>query len=153
MKNYINLDGQQTELTDEQVEQLKGILGMNKISLAEIPAGETFKIGQHEFVVLEQSGDTTAVILREPLGEKTAFGKNNNYDGSAVDKTCDRFGVQIAKIVGQENLVVVGNAFQHRKAQAFFRNQVRLALRLHQQRQLQQRQQRRSSVLVECLTE
>ena len=105
MKNYINICGQQIELTAEQVEQLRGILGKADIRLADIPAGETFKLGDHEMIVLEQSGDTTAVIRRELLVENMVFGKNNRYEGSNVDAECNKFADEIAAIVGAENLV------------------------------------------------
>ena len=105
MKNYINICGQQIELTAEQVKQLRGILGKADIRLADIPAGETFKLGDHEMIVLEQSGDTTAVIRKELLVDSVVFGKNNRYEGSNVDAECNKFADEIAAIVGAENLV------------------------------------------------
>jgi len=105
MKNYINICGQQIELTAEQVDQLRETLGVSSIRLADIAVAGTFKIGKHEFVVLEQSGDTTAVIRKELLVDSMAFGKNNNYDGSAVDAECGKFADEISAIVGAENLV------------------------------------------------
>ena len=52
MKNYISINNQKIELTDEQVEKLKGSFNLPATKLADIPAGETFKIGTYEFVVL-----------------------------------------------------------------------------------------------------
>ena len=105
MKNYINICGQQIELTAEQVKQLLGILGKADIRLSDIPAGEAFKLGDHEMIVLEQSGDTTAVIRKELLVDSVVFGKNNRYEGSNVDAECNKFADEIAAIVGAENLV------------------------------------------------
>jgi len=105
MENYINICGQRIELTAEQVEQLKGSLGLNQTRLADIAVKDTFKIGQHEFVVLEHSGDTTAVIRKDLLGERTAFGENNNYAGSHVDEICNQFATEIEAVIGKENLV------------------------------------------------
>ena len=105
MKNYINICGQQIELTAEQVEQLRGILGKADIRLSDIPAGETFKLGDHEMIVLEQSGDTTAVIRKELLVDSVVFGKNNRYEGSNADLECGKFADEIAAMVGAENLV------------------------------------------------
>ena len=105
MNNYINICGQQIELTAEQVKQLRGILGKADIRLSDIPTGETFKLGDHEMIVLEQSGDTTAVIRRELLMDSMVFGKNNRYEGSNVDAECNKFADEIAAIVGAENLV------------------------------------------------
>ena len=103
MKNYICINNQKIELSDEQVEKLKGSFNLQCIKLADVPVGETFKIGKHEFIVLEHSGDTTAVILKNLLKEQR-YGDNNNYNGSDVDKTCVEFANKIAAIVGEENL-------------------------------------------------
>lgn len=105
MKNYISVNGQQIELTEEQVAKICEAQGQEKIKLADIPEGETFKIGVHEFVVLEHSGDTTAVIRKELLGEDMEFGSNNNFSGSYVAAKCDEFANEIAGIVGEENLI------------------------------------------------
>lgn len=105
MENYINICGQRIELTAEQVEQLKGKLCLSQTRLEDIAVANTFKIGQHEFVVLEHLGDTTAVIRKDFLGKRTAFGENNNYAGSYVDKICNQFGAEIEAVIGKENLV------------------------------------------------
>lgn len=109
MENYIKICGQQIELTAEQVEQLRESLGLNKAlnetRLSDIPVGETFKVGTYEMIVLEHSGDTTAVIRKELLVDSMVFGKNNRYDGSTVDKECGKFADEIAAVVGAENLV------------------------------------------------
>ena len=73
--------------------------------LSDIPAGEIIKIGKYEFVVLEQMGTETAVILKNLLEEEMTFGSSNHYNGSNVDKACCEFESMIAGIVGEENLV------------------------------------------------
>lgn len=67
--------------------------------------GEAFKLGKHEFVVLEHGKDTTSVIYKDLLLQSKKFGGNNNFDGSYVDKECQKFADEIAGIVGAENLV------------------------------------------------
>ena len=105
MKNYISINNQKIELTEEQVRQISEAYNQGNIKLADVPAGELVKIGKHEFIVLEQSGDTTALIRKDllPTGEK--FGSNNNFDGSYVDGVCKKFAEEIASIVGKKNLV------------------------------------------------
>ena len=103
MKNYISINDQKIELTDEQVEKLKGSFNLPCVKLADLPVGETFKVGSREFVVLEHSGDTTAVILKDLLTDQK-FGTNNNYDGSCVDATCQKFADEIEAAVGKDNL-------------------------------------------------
>lgn len=105
MKNYICFNGKKIELSTNQVAEMKKSLGIAEVRLSDIPKGETFKIGEHEFIVLEQSGDTTAVILKELLHDCKEFGKNNNYMNSYVDDICNDFGNKIADIVGADNLI------------------------------------------------
>ena len=103
MKNYISINDQIIALTDEQVEKLRYSFNMPCVKLADVPEGETFKVGNHEMVVLEHSGDTTAVILKDLLSDQK-FGNNNNYAGSNVDKTCSKFAEKVEAIVGKDNL-------------------------------------------------
>lgn len=106
MKNFISVNGKVRELTDEQVNRILSEMKDKKknIPLSEIAVGETFEIGEHEFIVLEQSGDTTAVIRKEPLPD-SRFGDTNNYMGSDVDAVCGKFAVDITSIVEMENIV------------------------------------------------
>lgn len=109
--NYIRIHDQQIELTDEQAEAIAttlrewGRMEREKKMLSDIPAGETFKIGKYEFVVLEQMGTETAVILKNLLEEEVTFGSSNHYKDSNVDDACCKFESLIAAIVGEENLV------------------------------------------------
>ena len=99
------LEGKKIDLTNDQVLKIKENFCFGDIQLSSLKEGETFKIGTYEFFVLEQSGDTATVILKEPLYDSKEFGRNNNYDGSDVDKLCVEFGKTIEKLVGKENLI------------------------------------------------
>ena len=101
MENYISLNGKKIKLTDEQVEEITKSFGAEQIRLSDIPAGDTFKIGQDEFIVLEQSNDTTAVIFKNLKYECEEFGTNNNYENSNVDKLCN----QLVECFGVDGLV------------------------------------------------
>ena len=103
--NYIKIGNTKIELTEEQINEIKEQFGIEKVVLSSIEQGGTFKIGKHEFFVLEQSGDTTAVILKDLLHREVQFGNNNNYDGSDVDKLCNEFATEISKCCGEENLI------------------------------------------------
>lgn len=106
-KNYIMLNGNKIDLTEEQVKQIYKNCAINNKKLSDIAVGDTFKIGDYEFIVLEHSKETTAVILKELLENSMKFGKNNNF----ADKNCivrarlNDFGAEIEKIVGKHNLV------------------------------------------------
>lgn len=104
MKHFIQVFGRQIELTEEQAKALQEQYAPPSVKLAEVQAGETFLIGPHEFVVLEQFGDSAAVILKGLLHESMAFGGNNNFDDSAVDEACGKFADEIAGIIGAENI-------------------------------------------------
>ncbi len=105
MKNYIKINNQKIELTDEQVRKIQQSFGIKQTKLADISVGETFKIGKNEFIVLEHSKNTTAVILKYLLFENKEFGKDNNYQNSNVDNLCNDFANEISMIVGAENLI------------------------------------------------
>ena len=110
MKNYINFEGKKIALTDEQIEQLRAVVSAKipdaDTTLESIAIGETFKLGEYEFIALERIGDDeTAVILKDLLFERERFGDNNDYSVSNVDRLCIDFGKKIKAIVGEENLV------------------------------------------------
>ena len=106
MNDYICINNQKIELTGEQVAKLRESLGISNTRLSEVAVGETFKIGEHEFVVLEHSGDTTAVIYKGLLYESVEFGSNNNYDGSNIDAILKEFTSKLIDLVGDANIAV-----------------------------------------------
>ena len=105
MENYLKINGQKIELTEEQARQIAEAYGVRQKQLSEIPVGETVKIGGHEMIVLEQKGDTTALIRKDVLPEKMAFGSTNNYIGSNAQKACEAFADELAAAIGEENIV------------------------------------------------
>ena len=107
MSDYIVIQGQKIELTQDMAEEIQKMIcpPEEKRPLAEIAEGETFKIGGYEFIVLEQTGDTTAVILKELYGKKTQFGESNNFSGSTVDGICEKFADELAKLIGSDALI------------------------------------------------
>lgn len=105
MTNYISINGQKIELTVEQAKQIAAAHNRS-VRLCAVSAGEVVKIGEHEMIVLEQSGDTTALIRKDLLPTNEKFGTSNNYDGSYVDGVCNKFAEQIASIVGEKHLVL-----------------------------------------------
>ena len=104
MKNYICINDQKVELTQEQAEQIRASFGLPEAQLKDLAPGDTFKIGTHEFIVLEQTVDTTAIIRKELLPNQ-AFGSSNNFGSSAAGETCYRFAAELAAIIGAENIV------------------------------------------------
>lgn len=107
MKNYIYINGQQIELTEEQVQQIMESYRIQQKQLAEYAVGDAVKIGNFEMVVLEQLDGQTALILKGMYGEDSAFGEeNNNYNGSYVDLRCQQFAQELSEVVGWDNIVL-----------------------------------------------
>ena len=105
MENYIKLNGKKIELNETQVEEIKRSFGIGARKLSEIPEGETFRIGDYEMAVLEQLDGHTVVIKNDKYGPDIHFGRNNNYDGSDADEICNKFGDEIAEIIGADNML------------------------------------------------
>ncbi len=106
--NYLTLNGKRIDLTDEQVKEIEKTFNFNRIKVSEVAVGDTFKIGEYEFIVLEHSSDTTAIILKDLLPETSEFGKNNNFadDECVVKEKLTKFAGEIESIVGEDNLVL-----------------------------------------------
>ena len=105
MENYLVLNGTKIELTESQVQEIKDRFGSKLVKLSKFKPGEIVRIGGYEFIVLEHSGDTTAVIMKDLLNERVTFGKNNNYDGSNVDDICNKFAKTMIEAVGDDNVI------------------------------------------------
>ena len=110
MNNYICLNGNKVELTDEQVAKLLGrIVGEGERPvrmLSDIPVGGVFKIGEREFIVLERTDYGTAVLLKDLYVDDVEFGENNNFDGSNVDRICGEFAAELEGLIGEDSLLL-----------------------------------------------
>lgn len=104
MKNFIQINGRQIELTEEQAAQLAETYGAKPTALCDIPVGQTFFVGGHEFVVLEHKEQGTAAILKGLLDDM-AFGDTNNFDNSDVNERCRDFAEELESAFGGDILV------------------------------------------------
>ena len=107
MENYLMVNGQKIPLTEEQVAQITG--GQEKkeekVALEKLNPGDVFRIGSCEFLVLEQTGNATAVIKKDFLVAEAEFGENNNYAESPIRAACEEFAAGIAQEIGDENIL------------------------------------------------
>lgn len=103
--NYIMINGQRVDLTEEQVKEIRKSFGITDKNLKDVKVGGLCKLGPFEFIVLDRSEETTAVTLKEALPGGAKFGSNNKYNGSNVDKLCNEFAEKLAAIIGKENIV------------------------------------------------
>ena len=103
MKNYICINGKKAELTEEQLRALN--IGIKEKKLADIAVGETFKAGEHEFIVLEHADGNTAVLRKDILCKMAFSEDNNDYRESNVKSHLEKFAKEMTAIIGEENLV------------------------------------------------
>ena len=106
-KNYLMLNGQQIPFTADQLEKIKTLLSDREKRLGDIEVGDTFKIGEHEFFVLEKRIDMTAVLYKGLLEDSVKFGKSNNFadDSCIVRARLNGFADELKSIVGADNLI------------------------------------------------
>lgn len=78
-----------------------------KVELSTLEPGETFKIGEHDFVVLKQSNGQTMVISKGFMAEDIVFDEDTrDYNNSILKKLIDsELQPIIEKEVGADNLI------------------------------------------------
>ena len=73
--------------------------------LGDVPLGATVKIGGREYIVLDHSKDTTAVITKDPW-RRMEFGDSGNYAESAVRNALNtEFYNEVSSEIGDENII------------------------------------------------
>lgn len=95
------------EIARELVKQLEEAEKNNKIQLSELKPGEIFKIGDHDFIVLEQEELQTKVISKAFMDKNIVFDNNTrDYNKSNLKKIIET-DIQpvIEDAVGTDNLV------------------------------------------------
>lgn len=94
-------------LVEKALEILKSEEKKEKVVLSSLKPGETFMIGEHEFIVLEQNYETTKVISKNLMAENVRFdGDTRDYNKSALKKYIDeKIKPIILENVGDGNLV------------------------------------------------
>ena len=102
--NYLCLNGNKIELTAEQVAKIKESFGC-KTKLSDKEVGDIVTIGDIEFIVLEHSKETTALLMKDLLAEDEKFGDSADFKTSNVKKILDKFADDLAKTVGEENII------------------------------------------------
>ena len=74
-------------------------------TLSEVPLGATIKIGGREYIVLDHSKDTTAVITKD-FWKDMEFGDSGDYAESAVRNALNtEFYNEVSSEIGDENII------------------------------------------------
>ena len=77
---------------------------MKKTELFNIKVGDTFKIGDVEFIKFDQDGDKVTAVTKD-IAFTSVFGKNNNLAESKVLKRLENeFLPKLAEEIGMENI-------------------------------------------------
>ena len=91
---------------EELVRILKEKEQQDKVELGALEPGETFLIGENEFIVLKQENSQTSVISKELLAKGEMFGNNRNYKESDIKDIIEGdIQTLIENEVGAENLI------------------------------------------------
>ena len=95
------------EIARELVRQLEEAEKENKVQLSELEPGETFKVGDNDFIVIEHTDDGTKVISKGFMKENVTFDNdtrdyNKSYLKSVIEEEIQPL---IEQEVGAENLV------------------------------------------------
>ncbi len=107
------------KLVEKALEILKSREKKEKVVLSSLKPGETFMIGEHEFIVLEQSYGMTNVISKNLMAENVWFdGDTRDYNKSALKRYIEK---EIRPII-LEN-VGAGNLVEHSVALTSVDNQ------------------------------
>lgn len=104
------------EMARDLVAKLEAEEKAKKVQLKDLKPGETFMIGEHEFIVLEQiwgiggrDFDATSVVSKDFMLENVAFDSDErNYRASVLkDKIEEKILPIIEEEVGSENIVEI----------------------------------------------
>lgn len=91
----------------ESAEAVSDVPVVQGEQLSTLKPGEVFKIGEHDFIVLEQMEGTTAVISKGLMAEEEQFSDcTRDYNKSAIKHLIENtIQPEIEAIVGADNLV------------------------------------------------
>lgn len=95
------------DMARELVKKLEEEEKQSKVQLSTLNPGEIFKIGEYDFIVLEQCEERTAVISKGFMAENVKFDEDSrNYKESNLKKLIEnQIQPVIEKEVGSKNLI------------------------------------------------
>ena len=95
------------DMAREPVKKLEEEEKQSKVQLSTLNPGEIFKIGEYDFIVLEQCEERTAVISKGFIAENVKFDEDSrNYKESNLKKVIEnQIQPVIEKEIGSKNLI------------------------------------------------
>ena len=102
----ITIDGREIEVTEEKAEEMRELLGIKSKALAEVAVGDTFRIGEFEFIKFVDINGQTTAVMKDSIFDSKFDANTNNFAKSALYKRLVKEVLpKIEKIVGAENVV------------------------------------------------
>jgi hypothetical protein len=102
----ITIDGREFEVTEEKAKGLRELIGITPKTLAEVAVGDTFHIGEFEFIKFADSNGQTTAVMKDSIFESKFDDSTNNFAKSSLYKRLVKEVLpKIEKIVGAENIV------------------------------------------------
>lgn len=102
----ITIDGREIEVTEEKAKGLRELLGIKPKTLAEVAVGDTFRIGEFEFIKFADKNGHTTAVMKESIFDSEFDDSTNNFAKSALYKRLVKEVLpKIERIVGAENIV------------------------------------------------
>lgn len=95
------------DMERELVKKLEEEEKQSKVQLSTLNPGDVFKIGEHDFIVLMQCGEETAVISKGFMAENVKFDEDSrNYKESNLKKVIENLIQPVIEVeVGSKNLI------------------------------------------------
>lgn len=97
----------EAEKSLEEITAAIAAFAIQKVELASLHPGETFKIGEHDFIVLKQEDGQTKVISKEFMAKNVQFDdESRDYNVSSIKQLIEN-DIQpiIEAAVGAENII------------------------------------------------
>ena len=102
----IIIDGRKIEVTEEKAKELKALLGIEPKTLADVAVGDTFYIGDFEFIKFKENDGKTIAVMKDSIFNSKFDDATNNFAKSYVyNRLLNKVLPEIEEIVGAENIV------------------------------------------------
>lgn len=102
----ITIDGREIEITEEKANEMRELLGIKQKSLAEVAIGDTFRVGEFEFIKFADNNGQTTAVMKESVFKSKFDDSTNNFAKSLLYKRLVKEVLPtIEEIVGEENVV------------------------------------------------
>ena len=103
----ITIDGKEFEVSEAKANELRKMLGEKQRRLAEVPVGETFFIGDMEFIKFRDDGGKVVTVMKDSaFNSEFNDTRSNNFKDSKIHKRLEKEILpKIEKIVGKENMI------------------------------------------------